>query len=405
MNKVICNLCGTSYPENAEQCPICGEARTTEVTETSNQGTYTYVKGGRFSKANVKKRNRSASIEDELIAESEEEEVSEPQKSNTGLIVVMVALLLAIILVAGYIVVQFVIPSGLLKPSSAQQSEISTESTTLAPSTEPVTEAPSLACTAISLSTKSIKFDAIGAKTKLTVTPEPANTVDKPVFASSNTAVATVSSDGTVTAVAEGSAVITVTCGTVSAECTVTCTVPTEPQITIDLNRKEITFNQEGQTWLLYDGEIYPEDIIWSSDDNDVATIVLGKVTAIGEGDTTVYGIYGDQTVSCIIHCSFTEGGEAGNIGEADGTTKQTYTLFNPYGYADDVTIYVGEQFPLMLVDENENEISGAQWAIEDDTICTYTDGTVEAIGLGTTEVTATYEGTTYTCVVRVIEE
>ena len=24
MSKIICDICGTSYPETSEQCPICG---------------------------------------------------------------------------------------------------------------------------------------------------------------------------------------------------------------------------------------------------------------------------------------------------------------------------------------------------------------------------------------------
>ena len=61
MNKIICNVCGTSYPENATQCPICGYVQTAEtaLTNDNTTSTYTYVKGGRFSKANVKKRNQS----------------------------------------------------------------------------------------------------------------------------------------------------------------------------------------------------------------------------------------------------------------------------------------------------------------------------------------------------------
>ena len=27
MNKVICDICGTSYPDTADQCPICGYSR------------------------------------------------------------------------------------------------------------------------------------------------------------------------------------------------------------------------------------------------------------------------------------------------------------------------------------------------------------------------------------------
>ena len=64
MSKIICDICGTSYPETAEQCPICGTARPVDIQgiipddePAEPRSGYTYVKGGRFSKANVKKRN------------------------------------------------------------------------------------------------------------------------------------------------------------------------------------------------------------------------------------------------------------------------------------------------------------------------------------------------------------
>ena len=55
MNKIVCYVCGTSYPENATQCPICGYVQTAETSASagSGEGSYTYVIGGRFSKANV----------------------------------------------------------------------------------------------------------------------------------------------------------------------------------------------------------------------------------------------------------------------------------------------------------------------------------------------------------------
>ena len=66
MSKIICDICGTSYPENAKQCPICGCVRPGDVqrvtNEVANEGNvstgYTHVKGGRFSKSNVKRRTR-----------------------------------------------------------------------------------------------------------------------------------------------------------------------------------------------------------------------------------------------------------------------------------------------------------------------------------------------------------
>ena len=67
MNKIICDICGTSYAESGKQCPICGSVRpgdvqrmTNEVKRDGNGSTgYTHVKGGRFSKSNVKKRNQA----------------------------------------------------------------------------------------------------------------------------------------------------------------------------------------------------------------------------------------------------------------------------------------------------------------------------------------------------------
>ena len=168
---------------------------------------------------------------------------------------------------------------------------------------------------------------------------------------------------------------------------------------------KKITFDEEGQTWLVYDGDIAVEEIIWISDDDSIATVIDGRIIAVGNGDTTVYGIYNDQTVSCIIHCSFDSTGEFSGITEANGDIPQDYKLFNPIGYADDVTIYIGDQFPLQFVDANENEVSDVQWSVTDATICSFIDGIVEATNLGTTEIIATYNGVNYTCTVRVIEE
>ena len=60
MSKIICEICGTSYPETSTQCPICGCVKPMDKSvvidkEIQAGSTYTYVKGGRFSKRNVKK--------------------------------------------------------------------------------------------------------------------------------------------------------------------------------------------------------------------------------------------------------------------------------------------------------------------------------------------------------------
>ena len=64
MSKIICDVCGTSYPETVNQCPICGCVRSVDVRavavaeeeeiQSAAAGSYNFVKGGRFSKSNVK---------------------------------------------------------------------------------------------------------------------------------------------------------------------------------------------------------------------------------------------------------------------------------------------------------------------------------------------------------------
>jgi rubrerythrin len=34
MSKVICDICGTTYPETADNCPICGYAQFQDVELT-----------------------------------------------------------------------------------------------------------------------------------------------------------------------------------------------------------------------------------------------------------------------------------------------------------------------------------------------------------------------------------
>ena len=413
MNKIVCNVCGTSYPESAAQCPICGYVQTADSTTSDATSTYTYVKGGRFSKANVKKRNQAKAIEASDSSAAVDTH-SEKAKANIGSIIIIVILLLAIVAVIGYIALRFLVPNdflfdglGNLKQPAVNQGvgdqtpidtyEPATDSTDLV--TNPT---ESLACRAVELNTTDIQFDSIGKSFVLEVSLDPVNTLDTVNFASSDMAVAIVDESGTITSVGAGNAVITVTCGSVSTTCNVECILPDEKQL--NLNRKEITFNAEGQSWLLYDGEIPLEEITWTSDDNQIATIENGKVIAVANGSTNVFGVYKDQIVACVIHCDFDDTAEEGSgaVTEANGDPSKTYRLYNPYGYADDVSISVGESFTLKLVDESLNDADGVQWSVKNESVCVFSGNQVKGVGSGTTEIVATCAGKTYTCTVRV---
>ena len=413
MNKIVCNVCGTSYPENAQQCPICGYVQTAEVaaSASSSQGNYTYVKGGRFSKANVRKRNQANAKTLNAPAAGKKNAKKPSKQSNVGTIILVVVLLLAILAVAGYITLRFFLPNDFMFEGlgdlsiSVQKQENETapnDTATLPQFEETVESTVSLDCTGIILDNNIVELEGMDAKYQMTFTLEPANTPDAVTFQAADELVAVVDENGIITAVGNGTTIVTISCGNVSAQCTVTSIV--QEEIVFELNRKEITFTTEGENWLLYnDGEIEINDIVWSSDDTAVATIENGKVTAVGNGDTTVFGVYQDQTVACVIHCKFDEAEETtGEISEASGDTAKTYMLHNPYGFADDVTINVGDQFILKLVDSDMNDAENAQWAVKNENVCTFSNNTVTAVGSGMTEVTATCDGKTYTCVVRV---
>lgn len=420
MNKVVCAICGTSYPEKEESCPVCGYAQSVEVEQEAPAVTSAYVpvKGGRFSSSNVKKRNSAEpAFAKKPEAGKKTGKKKGNKKTNVGAIVLIALLLLAIIAVSGYIALRFFIPNDFIYEGldnlaffgKDQQVEEQPNEPEQGAAAEQQTE-PSLNCTALSIRNE-IFLNAIGAEYQLTVIPTPVDTVDEVIYATSDASVATVSETGLITAVGEGEAVVAITCGNISIDCYVTVAeeVAETELIKFMLNRKEIDFQAEGESWVLYDGMISGDEIVWTSDNTDVATIENGVVVAVGNGETVVYGLYGGQTASCVIRCTFEEVEEesSGNVSEATGTEEEddnkTYSLYNPQGQAKDVTIGVGKTFVLQLVDEEKNVVTDATWVVEDTNVCTYAaDGTVTGVHGGVTNVSATYKGKTYTCIVRV---
>ncbi len=100
MNRIICDICGSEYPENAERCPICSYPRQGDekIAAASGGAARTKVKGGRFSNKNVKKRRKA----------QQKAAGGGSGQSNRGLWITILILLIAIALVTTYIVLRFV---------------------------------------------------------------------------------------------------------------------------------------------------------------------------------------------------------------------------------------------------------------------------------------------------------
>ena len=134
----------------------------------------------------------------------------------------------------------------------------------------------------------------VGGTETLTATVEPANATNKAVtWSSDNISVATVDANGLVTAVAEGSATITVTTedGSKTASCTVTVTTATVPVtgVTLDPTSLTLDVNQTAPlTATITPSDATNQNVTWTSDNPSVATVSGGVVTAVAPGEATI---------------------------------------------------------------------------------------------------------------------
>ena len=347
MSKIICDVCGTRFPESAEQCPICGcvhaaGAKTVAdsvILEEPRAESYEKVRGGRFSKSNVRKRNKNmvryemqAEMterfdEDEEEAYSEEENeaviVTKPRSGSNALInVLLVLVIIALFVVSGYIFVQHFLPGILAQMEPTVPTAEPTVAATAEPTQEP-TEEPTVPCTGLVLTngTTEVTLNEIGQTWLLNVEVVPADSTDGLVYTSSNEAVALVDASGCITAVGEGEAVVTVVCGSEQIAFQVVCATapeteppteapteaPTEPPkaVTLQVDRTDMTFRRvnEQTQMKLYNG-LTAEEVTWKSNNEGIVKVSAnGVITCVGWGTTQVVVTYGDQQVTIICRC------------------------------------------------------------------------------------------------------
>lgn len=303
MSKIICDVCGTSYTETATQCPICGCARPAECvvvseTEPAESG-YTYVKGGRFSKANVRKRNQG--VEPKKVTPKAPKESKPLNKKLIGFIIVITCTVLILSLLGVFIY---------NKLSGNQVDKVDNN-------TVQTVEIP---CTEIKLSVRTFDITTADQSLNLAVTCTPLNTTDKVQFSSTNPEVVTVDEKGNITYVGNGKADIVVKCGTIEDKCTITCNVPvvddpTEPEpteaptdpaqqlrfMTTLITTTDYFQCEPDTSYTLCVTQIPHNEILWYSDDPSIAEFRDGVVYMKAPGTTTVYAEYGDQKLSCTV--------------------------------------------------------------------------------------------------------
>ena len=342
MSKIICDVCGTSYPDTAEQCPICGCSRDAAadmlkddllLDQEAEEGTAgTGGASGKrrkeiFDFDEVNDNRPRKTREDETLFNDEEEDDEEPGGSNTFAVVLLTVLIAVLLMAAGFLFFRYIMPnlgsgSDTTPQTVAQTAPVFT------------TESTSIPCTGMVLtsSTEAV-LNQVGGRFLIHVLPEPSDTTDTITYTSADESIATVTEDGRIEAVAEGETEILITCGAQQASVKVTVkfeevTVPptvaetvseTTPEtvpettaavavalkdVTLKLQRTDIKLGVGYEFQLLLDCDLEQNEVEWSSEHPHIATVdENGNVKAVKYGTTSITAKYGDQEVQCIVRC------------------------------------------------------------------------------------------------------
>ena len=233
----------------------------------------------------------------------------------------------------------------------------------------------------VSLNKNDLALTSKGQSYQLSASVAPSNASNKSVkWTSGNPKVATVSSSGKVTAVANGNTTITATAADGSGKkdiCAVTVNIPkpADPTPTptpsvvkvssVSLNPSSLSLTKKGQTARL-SATVSPSNatnksINWSSSNSNVATVSNGVVTAVGNGSATITATAADgsgKKASCSITVNIP-------------TTPDTQTITLAGGNTDACTIGWWDEIA------NQIDLTKITWEVSGNTNC------IEISGMG----------------------
>ena len=351
MNKIVCDICGTVYPDTAECCPICGSPK--EYSQNSQEDIPRqmpkYVpehrkKSNIFAAAQKKFQmdfydsddDEEEDDEEKMIREEFPDIPSEHQETRVHVMIVaaLTVLIALLLLGSGYLFFRYELPSHRIRTPEMEEPTVSIP---YEPETE-TTQIPTVPCSSIVLTAGAPTLTRQGQFWLLHVLVMPEDTTDELTYLSADETVVTVTPEGRLCAVGTGETSVTITCGKERIICPVTVsieateeteasaeteptaaeqeTAPSEPEetspsqqskeVTLKLKKTDITFSKKGVSYQLeLDCDLSPEEVTWISMDSKVAICHDGLITVVGPGTTKIVAQYGDQKVSCIVRCKF----------------------------------------------------------------------------------------------------
>lgn len=359
MEKIICDICGTTYPSSSESCPICGcsnaaaaeflgvDVPQEDILEETNVSVENPPVKSRkkeifdFDEVNTEEDPEEETEADDYDEEDEEEDEEEAPRHNTFVVILLTVLIVVLLGAAAFIFVRYFLPNmggEETTPTTAAMQEMETTALT----TEPTVPCENMAMTNAGVA----ELSAEGQQFLLHIKALPENTTDKIIYTSGDESIATVTEDGKITAVSEGETIIYISCGIQRIECPVIVkyveetvpptteaveetTAPTEAEateadeeseeteaisetegdtglknVTLKLKRTDIQLGVYYSFRLELDCDLDPEEVTWTSEHPHIAKVdETGSVTAVKAGTTSVTAKYGDQEVKCMVRC------------------------------------------------------------------------------------------------------
>lgn len=228
----------------------------------------------------------------------------------------------------------------------------------------------------------------IGQTLQLNATVSPSTATRKDItWSSSKSSVASVSSSGLVSAVSEGTTTITAAADGKKGECTVSVVKKAIAVSEVKLDKSELTLFEGDEETLT--ASVSPEDatdktITWTSSDKSIVSVESGKVKAVKKGEATITAKAGDKTAEAKVVVLAPVSGITLNKNRLDLIIGETETLT--------ATITPADADPKEPI----------TWTTSDETIATVDGGKVTAVKEGEATITASSDGKSATCIVKV---
>lgn len=353
MDKIICDICGSSYPETEEVCPICGCSKDVKLDlepEDENfllDSPITSAKkvDGKYSAFNAQQAQEALEDEwdeDDDDYEEDDDDEEESHRGRTSVVILLTIVIMLLLCVCGFLFVRYLLPNMGDEPAETE----------FVPETQAVVETttePGIPCEQlIMMSGASLDLTREGEYKLINVMVKPEDTTDKLEYSSADETIATVNAEGRVTAVSEGDTVITIRCGNQKVECRIFVryveeteppteeteapteaeTVPeeqaetaeteaketeapeTQPEettaattgalkdVTLKLGKNDFSMGVGYEYTIPLACDLEYDEIEWSTGNANVATIEDGVITTHGRGTTQMFARYGDQEVT-----------------------------------------------------------------------------------------------------------